>query len=58
MLLLGQRLDRTVVLEGVEDEATLTALRDLGVTHAQGHLLGRPLSASELHADLVAAARR
>jgi Amt family ammonium transporter len=28
--------------EGVEDEATLELLRELGVDHAQGFHLGRP----------------
>ena len=31
-----------VVAEGVETEAELEALVELGVTHAQGYLLGRP----------------
>ena len=30
------------IAEGVEDEATVTVLRDLGVTYAQGYLYGRP----------------
>ncbi len=30
------------IAEGVEDEATATVLRDLGVTFAQGFLYGRP----------------
>ena len=48
VLLLGHRLRRTVVVEGVEDAATLRALRALGVTHVQGHHLGRPQAAADL----------
>jgi DNA-binding NarL/FixJ family response regulator len=38
----GQEVDKMVVAEGVETEAELEALVELGVTHAQGYLLGRP----------------
>lgn len=38
----GQEIDRMVVAEGVETESELEALLELGVTHAQGYLLGRP----------------
>ncbi len=38
----GQEIDRMVVAEGVETESELEALLDLGITHAQGYLLGRP----------------
>ena len=48
VLLLGQRLHRTVVMEGVEDAETLQALRRLGVTHAQGYHLARPQAAAAL----------
>ena len=48
VLLLGQRLHRTVVMEGVEDADTLQALRELGVTHAQGYHLARPQPAEAL----------
>jgi EAL domain-containing protein (putative c-di-GMP-specific phosphodiesterase class I) len=34
--------DTQLIAEGVETEADLSALRALGVTHAQGFLLGRP----------------
>ncbi|MCW2968286.1 MAG: hypothetical protein JWM71_2058, partial [Solirubrobacteraceae bacterium] len=36
------------IAEGVEDEATLDLLRDLGVDHAQGYFLGRPAPLSEI----------
>jgi EAL domain-containing protein (putative c-di-GMP-specific phosphodiesterase class I) len=48
VLLLGDSLDRTVVVEGVEDAATLVALKELGVTYAQGFHLGMPMPAEEL----------
>jgi EAL domain-containing protein (putative c-di-GMP-specific phosphodiesterase class I) len=48
VLLLGRRLRRTVVMEGVEDAGTLDELRELGVTHAQGFHLVRPQPADEL----------
>ncbi len=38
----GQEVDKLVVAEGVETESELEALVELGVTHAQGYLLGRP----------------
>ena len=38
----AEQTGSTVVAEGVETEAALRVLRDLGVGHAQGYLLGRP----------------
>jgi D-xylose transport system permease protein len=40
---LGHNLGLSIVAEGVEDEATLVALRALGVDIAQGFHLGRPM---------------
>jgi EAL domain-containing protein (putative c-di-GMP-specific phosphodiesterase class I) len=34
--------DALVVAEGIETEAELACLRDIGITHGQGYLLGRP----------------
>jgi diguanylate cyclase (GGDEF)-like protein/PAS domain S-box-containing protein len=45
---LGHTLGKTVVAEGVEDEATLTALRAIGCDFAQGFHLGRPVPASSV----------
>jgi EAL domain-containing protein (putative c-di-GMP-specific phosphodiesterase class I) len=42
VLVLGRSLNRTVIVEGVEDEATLQALRTLGATHVQGYHLELP----------------
>ncbi len=39
---LAKRLGQVTVAEGVEDAATLTTLRRLGVDFAQGYYLGRP----------------
>jgi EAL domain-containing protein (putative c-di-GMP-specific phosphodiesterase class I) len=41
-LLLGHNLRRTVVVEGVETEEALRALRELGSTHFQGYHLALP----------------
>lgn len=45
---LGHNLDLRVVAEGVEDEATLALLRQLGCDQAQGYFLSRPISAAKL----------
>ena len=55
VLQLGRQLDRVVVVEGVEDDTTLQALRRHGCTHAQGYHLGRPQTAAQI-ADLLGAA--
>lgn len=53
LIRLAKTLELRVVAEGVEDDATLNALRALGCDVAQGYLLGRPMPAD----DLVARAR-
>ena len=45
---LAHSLGRQVVAEGVEDEATLNALRDLGCDLAQGYFYTPPIPAEEL----------
>ena len=45
ILALGRTLDKTMVAEGVETEAQLQRLIDLGCENGQGYLLGRPASA-------------
>jgi diguanylate cyclase (GGDEF)-like protein len=52
VLQLGRQLRRTVIVEGVENDRTMSALRRLGCTHAQGHHLGRPQTAAEITALL------
>jgi len=39
---IAHSLDKKTIAEGVEDAATLTALKDRGVDYAQGFYLGRP----------------
>lgn len=48
VLQLGRDLRIIVVAEGVEDEATLTILRDLGCLVAQGFGISRPVSFDEI----------
>jgi len=45
---LGHALDMRVVAEGIEDQATLEMLRELGCDIAQGFLIGEPVPAGEL----------
>lgn len=45
---LGHSLGLRVVAEGVEDEATLALLRQLGCDQAQGYFLSRPVPAAKL----------
>jgi EAL domain-containing protein (putative c-di-GMP-specific phosphodiesterase class I) len=48
MVRLAKTLGLRVVAEGVEDEASLNALRGLGCDVAQGYLLSRPVPAADL----------
>ena len=43
----AHEIEARIVAEGVETPAELEALRELGVSHGQGYLLGRPGSAGE-----------
>ena len=45
---LAHNLGLSVVAEGIEDEATWNALRDLGCDDAQGYYLSRPIPAPDL----------
>ncbi|SDT53637.1 putative bifunctional diguanylate cyclase/phosphodiesterase [Actinoplanes derwentensis] len=44
---LGHNLGLSVVAEGIEDELTASALRDLGCDIAQGYHFGRPMPAAD-----------
>jgi EAL domain-containing protein (putative c-di-GMP-specific phosphodiesterase class I) len=48
LIRLAKTLEMRVVAEGVEDQATLDALRALDCDIAQGYLLGRPMPARDL----------
>jgi len=52
VVLLGATLGRTVIVEGVEDAATLAELRQLGATHAQGFQLAAPQHPDDITATL------
>jgi diguanylate cyclase len=43
---LSRQLDLSTVAEGIEDEPTANALRDMGCTYAQGFYFARPMSVS------------
>jgi EAL domain-containing protein (putative c-di-GMP-specific phosphodiesterase class I) len=45
---LGHNLGLTMVAEGVEDDETLRALRELGCDVVQGFLLARPMASQDL----------
>jgi EAL domain-containing protein (putative c-di-GMP-specific phosphodiesterase class I) len=53
MVALGQRLDLTIIAEGVETEGQLRILRDLGCDAYQGFLCSEPVSAETFAARLV-----
>ena len=45
---MGKAIDADIVVEGIETEAMLQALRDLGCDYAQGYLIGKPQTLDEL----------
>jgi EAL domain-containing protein (putative c-di-GMP-specific phosphodiesterase class I) len=54
IITLGHSLDMLVVAEGVETQAQLALLGDLGCDEVQGFLLGRPVPAASLETQLAA----
>lgn len=46
---LSRRFGLSVAAEGVEDEATFEALREIGCDVVQGFVVGRPMAAAQLH---------
>ena len=53
IITLGHSLDMLVVAEGVETQAQLALLGDLGCDEVQGFLLGRPVPAASLETQLA-----
>ena len=53
---MAREFDQTTIAEGIEDEATLVRLRDLGVHLGQGYLFGRPEPLAERPATTPGAA--
>ncbi|MDZ7936762.1 MAG: EAL domain-containing protein [Rhodoferax sp.] len=47
---LSRQLELSTVAEGIEDEATANALRDMGCTYAQGFFFARPMPVSAMAA--------
>ncbi|HEY7130708.1 MAG TPA: EAL domain-containing protein, partial [Candidatus Limnocylindrales bacterium] len=52
IIALGRTLDLRVVAEGIEEEAQLEALRNLGCELGQGYLFGRPADGPTIAAGL------
>jgi len=52
---LAREFDQTTIAEGVEDEATLIMLKELGVDQAQGYLFGRPAPSCGAFTDAASA---
>ena len=44
---LANELNLVTIAEGVEDEATLMNLKNMGCTQAQGYFIGKPMSAKD-----------
>ncbi|MDN4576179.1 hypothetical protein DBB29_24530 [Pandoraea cepalis] len=55
---LAERLDMTIVAEGVENEMQASYLRERNVTYAQGYLFARPIAFDELVQFAIAHAGR
>jgi len=49
MIQLSHNLGLTVTAEGMEDEATLNALADMGCDTAQGYVIARPMPAEDMY---------
>jgi PAS domain S-box-containing protein len=54
---LAREFNQTTIAEGVEDEATLIMLREMGVDLAQGYLFGRPAPLADVPTESAPARR-
>jgi diguanylate cyclase (GGDEF)-like protein len=54
IVLMLHKIGKTIVAEGVETETQLALMRELGIDHVQGYLLGKPMP-GEAFADLCQA---
>ncbi|KAB0495777.1 sensor domain-containing phosphodiesterase [Pseudomonas vancouverensis] len=50
---MAESLDLSVVAEGVEDQATLDLLREMGASQAQGYYFARPMGLEDLAASAL-----
>ena len=55
--MLGTSLGKEVIAEGIETQAQMELLRDLGCGVGQGYHLARPMPAEEIHKLLLGHAR-
>ena len=51
---LANNLELQVIAEGIETAQQLDCLRDMGCGEGQGYLFGRPVTAAQLRAILIA----
>jgi len=58
LIQLARKLGLTLVAEGVEDRATMEALRALDCDLIQGYLISRPLPAADIEAQLASQAQQ
>ena len=58
ILSMGRAVGLDVVVEGIERETQLAALRELGATAAQGYLLSRPCPVEDIRALIAASSVR
>jgi EAL domain-containing protein (putative c-di-GMP-specific phosphodiesterase class I) len=49
---IAERLDLATIVEGVEDQATLDVLRELGADYAQRFHVGRPVPLSRAQSSM------
>ncbi|MGB8714232.1 MAG: EAL domain-containing protein [Onishia taeanensis] len=55
IIAMGHAMQREVLAEGIETEAQLASIRELGCDMAQGYLIGKPMPFDELHERYLSA---